>query len=45
MALYSIDNLYNIIIPKSGRRILSVPGQPFLKIKILRQEQLKHIKL
>jgi hypothetical protein len=44
-ALCLIDDLYNIIVPESGRRILSVLRQLFLKMEILRQEQLKHIKL
>ena len=43
-ALCSMDDLHSIIVPESGGRMLSVPGQPFSGIEIPRQEQLKHIK-
>ena len=39
-----MDDLRGIIIPESGGRTLSVPGQLFSEIEIPRQEQLKHIK-
>jgi hypothetical protein len=44
-ALCSIDDFYSIIVPESGERILSVLRQLFLEIEILKQEQLKYIKL
>ena len=40
-----MDNLYSIIIPENSKKTLSVPEQLFLGIEILRQEQLKYIKL